>query len=479
MTKKIDLSFFREKGLWPLQVQLAENFLLNEEERYWEVVAPTGIGKTYLGAALIAHEFKKGLNERFLIIAPSLLLLQWQSLLSSFAPQCNAVIFDRKTYLEYESKVPIGESPWPLTNVILLSLDFAKRDDIVLKLIEEKWALVIFDESHLLTVGQRKALLYRFIKSGAIHRALLLTQIEKEFPGLSIHRVNITLSEIMDWKGQPLFTSFDKKLTLIYYTRTEEEKQFLTELQKFAEKIRAPHILRAASSSLFTIERVLFSLKDLWMFLRNKIAHNIPWADEDLDRIQRHLSLISDELVTFEDFLEDKRIQPTEFISLYNKLESLLLLIEEIPKDTKLEALISYINESYKIKDIFHICILSSYASTVHYISSSLQEIETPIFTITSSLELKEIKDNIELFQKKGGILITSDAIIRDETLEYVDECINYDFPMDINNFEQRWGSFFRVGRKGEFRMVIFRDQTKAFEWEDNLIKKIESTISS
>ena len=478
MTKEIDLSFFREKGLWPFQVKFAENFLQNEDERYWELVAPTGTGKTYLGAALVVHEFKKGLNKRFLIIAPSILLHQWQSLLLSFAPQCNPLIFDRKTYLEYESKVPIGESLWPLADIILLSLDFAKRDDIVIRLIEVKWDLVIFDESNLLTVGQRKVLFYRFIESGAIHRALLLTQIETEFPGLSIHRVKVTLSKMMDWKGQPLFASFDKKMTSISYKRTEEEKEFLTELQIFAEKIRASQILRTASSSIFTIERYLFWLKDLWGFLRNKIVHHIPWADEDIDRIQRQLSLISDDPAAFEDLLEDKRIQPTEFIALYNKLESLLLLIEEIPKDTKLEALISHLYEYHKVKDIFHICILSSYSSTVHYISSNLQEIEKPVFTITGSLELNEIKDNIELFRKNGGILITTDIVIRGETFEYVDECINYDFPIDINNFEQRWGRFFRVSRKGEFRMVVLRDQTKAFKWEDDLIKKIESTIS-
>lgn len=478
MTKRVNLSFFRDKGLRPFQVQFAENFLINEDKRYWEIVAPTGIGKTYIGAALIAYEFKKGLNKRFLIIAPSLLLHQWQSLLLSFAPQCNPLIFDRKTYLEYESKVPIGESPWPLTNVILLSLDFAKRDDIVTKLIEVKWDLVIFDESHLFTKGQRKALFYRFIESGAIHRALLLTQIETKFPGLSINRVKVILSELIDWKGKPLFTPFDKKLTSICYERTEKEKKFLTELQFFAEEINASQILRAASSSLFTIERVLFSLKDQWRFLRNKIAHNIPWASEDIDRIQRQLSLISDEPLAFEDFLEDERIKPNEFKVLYNKLESLLLLFEDIPKDTKLEALISHIYDYNKIEDVFHLCILSSFSSTVNYISSSLQDLKKPVFTITGSLEFNEIKDKIKLFRKKGGILITTDAVIRSETFEYVDECINYDFPKDINTFEQRWGRFFRVGRKGKFKMVILRDKTKVFEWENNLINKIKDILN-
>ena len=56
---------------------------------------------------------------------------------------------------------------------------------------------------------------------------------------------------------------------------------------------------------------------------------------------------------------------------------------------------------------------------------------------------------------------------------------INYDLPLNTNMFEQRWGRFLRLGRKGEFRMIVLRDQAKALSWEEELLKTLEDYLSS
>ena len=59
-------------------------------------------------------------------------------------------------------------------------------------------------------------------------------------------------------------------------------------------------------------------------------------------------------------------------------------------------------------------------------------------------------------------------------TLEYVDECINYDLPNDPVTFTQRWGRFDRTGRTRNFRMLILRDKSQTLAREEDALGKIK-----
>lgn len=77
-----------------------------------------------------------------------------------------------------------------------------------------------------------------------------------------------------------------------------------------------------------------------------------------------------------------------------------------------------------------------------------------------------------------GKIHVAAVIALEGAALEYVDECISYDLPLNPNVFEQRWVRFLRVGRKSEFRMVILKDQSKALPWEEELSKVLENTMA-
>lgn len=492
MSEKAKREYFRSKGLLPWQVNLALSILESKEKRYWELVAPIGAGKTHLAAALIAHELEDGLNKRILVLAPAQTLLQWQFELLSFwslttAPVLTPLIVDRKTYLELESHVPIDQSPWPLPAIILMSIDLAKREDMVGKLSSVNWDLVIFDESHRL-IGMRKALFDRLTESGIINRTLLLAPAEHPLLNDRVTTIRITYKDIVDWNGRPLFGPFEKELITVYYRRTEEERAFLNELQEFVRRLadkwflgksRGKFILRVASSSIYATEEVLLRLKDVWKPMRNKIAHGVPWTDEDAERVQRQLNMAADEPEVIDELLGVIAIQPHEFLAFYQKLESLLDQIDQIPTDPKLDTLIYYVRKFCETKDRPYICIVSSFVNTVHYINSSVQEIGIPVYSLTSSLEFVKRMDLIKAFRENGGILVATDAGLEGVGLENVDECINYDLPPNKQMFAQRWGRFVRFGRKGKFKMVVFRDQTEALSWEEDFFKALEKRVSS
>jgi len=361
-----------------------------------------------------------------------------------------------------------------------MSIDLAKRGDMASSLSSVTWDLIIFDESHLLSGGKRKALFDQLRKSEAGRRGLLLTATPKFFDNVL---TKVTNWDVVDWAGRPLFPTVEKKLSFIYYQRNEEERQFFNELQEFARrlidsfsygKLQAMSILRAASSSMYSLEGMLRGFLDKWRHLRNKIAHNVPWTEEDLERVHRHFSMSADEPAVVDELSEISTIQSQNFLGLYNQLESLLDQMEDVSVDSKLEAVISYARNFYEDKNRTHLCIWCSFANTVQYLSSSLQELGQPVWSITGSLKAVERMDSIESFREEGGILITTDVAPEGVTLEYVDECINYDLPTNPQAFQQRWGRFIRLGRKSEFRMIVIRDGSKALQWEEALLKILE-----
>jgi len=487
MTQRENLEYFRDKGLLPFQARIALNFLRSDKP-YWEVIAPTGTGKTRLGVALIAYEMEDRRKKRILVLAPSLALLaNWRSELLSFGmpftdPTYGPFLIDRKTYLELESSVPVGQSPWPLPAVVLMTIDLAKRDDMITSLTSATWDLAIFDEAHVL-VGKRKKVFDRLIEAGAIRRALLLTQIETRLPSDLVTKVKIGHKDIVDWSKRPLFASFEKKLTPVYYVRSEEEQIFLSELQTFAEQLSSELaygkrlkkiILRVASSSIYATDRMLRRLSDSWRILRNKISHGMPLADEDVERINRQMSMFTDELWVSDDLSDSLAIRPREFLALYEKLEYLLRQIDMIETDPKLNALISYVRERYKLKDKSRLCILSSFADTIEYLRSGFQDLGIHAYSLTSALELTARMKKMETFLEYGGILLLTDAASEGLGLESIDECLNYDLPADPRMFEQRWARFIRFGREAEFKMVVFIDTSKVLPWEEEQFKTLK-----
>lgn len=485
MSKKAKLQYFRSKNLLPFQAEFAATFLENKDTKYWELVSPLGTGKTRLVKALIECEFEDALDKRVLILAPAPILFQWHferiSVRSTENLDIAPRIIDRKIYLELESQIPVGDNPWPIPAIVIMSVDLAKRDDMIVNLCKANWDLIIFDESHLLR-GKSKELFDQLINSGAARRALLLTSITPQFSNSLVKRVKIEMEKIVDWHGRQIYSPLERKIKTIYYRRTKKEREFLNELQKFAGmfsdkwwygKQLEISTLWVASSTFYTIEKLLHRLQDVWGHIRNKIVHGILYTDEDLKSVQQQIDMFTNLPSEADILLKGISIKPEDILAFYQKLELLLDKIEEIPTDSKLDILIAHLKERSQNIDKTYICIWSSFIDTVRYLSSSLQDLGVPVYSLTNTMEAIERKDKIEGFRKVGGVLNATDIALEGISLEYVDECINFDLPLNKLEFEQRWGRFLRMGRKGGFRMYILKDKSQSLPWEDNLSKNL------
>lgn len=448
------------------------DFLESEDKPYQELVSPASTGKTNLAAALIAYQMERGSNKRSLVLAPAQVLNVWQSALSSWlSPElAPPTVVDRKTYLQMESLAREGESPWPTPALILMSIDLAKRDDICGSICAASWDLVILDEGHLLR-GKRRVLCDSLTKSKAARHVLLLSIPPSRFRAAV---TKVDLQDIVDWNGRPIYIPFKKVLVPIYYTRTDRERALLDELEQFASGFTSSFrslILQSAFSSMYSAGRMLRHLSESWRFLRNKIAHNMHWTNEDLERIYSQLSVFAEEPELVKDSPDSMGVPVQEFLTAYNKLESLLDEIEELSEDSKLDTLLVYLNE--RIKDGACLCIWTSFATTAEYLHSNIQMVaERRVQCVTGGLDADERRNRLAAFQQDGGILILTDSAAEGVALDYVDECVNYDLPMRPAALEQRWGRFLRIARKRSFKMTTLVDRSGASTWEEQVLKK-------
>lgn len=482
MNRHLTADYFHSRGLAPFQAEFARDFCAPESPAHWELIAPVGTGKTYLAKELVTCQLEFGAR-KVLVLAPQALLGQWQHALGGSTETMDPLLVDRRTYLELQSAVPSGQSPWPDPALILISIDLAKRPYMAESLTEVQWDLVVIDESHLLT-GQRRNLAERLIEGGDAARSLLLTQIPSEpLPGIS--RLVWQRKDLVDWNGKPLFKVLTKRAVMIEYKRTKEEQRFLQTLERFtgelvqqtqAGRIHGPLLVRAASSSIFTAETMLRRLLETWRPIRNRLAHGMGIAPDDLLDSQRLLNSLLDETEPL-DVPEQINIDAQTLVILNRELENLVDVIDEISADSKLDALSSYLGNRWRENKRAHMCVWTSFVSTVQYVASSLEDLEMPLFVLTSAVDWDIRRQRVDDYSKKGGILITTDVAADEITggiaLGFVDECVNFDLPESRDKFEQRWGRFLRISRTTGFDMVFLRDTSKSLAWEEVVFRLI------
>ena len=100
-----------------------------------------GAGKTIMAGLLLKELKLRQAIERILIICPAPLTIQWQDELLRWFSEPFDIIFSA---VDQQQLV----NPWQRSSQIISSLDYAKQDDVRERVWQQKWDLVIIDESH-------------------------------------------------------------------------------------------------------------------------------------------------------------------------------------------------------------------------------------------------------------------------------------------------------------------------------------------
>ena len=132
----------------PHQVEAVYGYVLKLPRIRFLIADDPGAGKTIM-AGLIIKELKlRHLINRVLIVVPGHLKDQWRRELKERFEESFLIM--ERGLLDSQP----GENLWSRESLLITSIDFAKRDDVMPAIASSQWDLVIVDEAHKMAAYQ-------------------------------------------------------------------------------------------------------------------------------------------------------------------------------------------------------------------------------------------------------------------------------------------------------------------------------------
>ncbi|KMJ55962.1 ATP-dependent helicase [Bacillus sp. LL01] len=410
---------------FPHQIEVA-NTVIEQMNGKAILADEVGLGKT-IEAGLILKEYMiRGLVKKALILVPASLVSQWAIELNTkfFIPATP----QRKTYV------------WEQCDVVVASIDTAKRQphrDIVMS---QSYDLIIIDEAHKLKNPKTKN--YEFIRNLKKKFCLLLTatpvqnKLEEIFNLVSLlkpgHLGDVSSFE-KEFRSNKRSPKNDEKLrelvskvmvrnrreeTGIQWTKRVVETIPITFSQKEREFYDALQTLKGDSShfSLITLQREICSSREAaFMTLKNMIekAHK-----------------------------EDRTIP---------QAEKLLNMIGEIDGHAKAEKALELVKS---IND--KVIIFTEYRATQLYLQWYLKQNGISSVPFRGGFKRGKKDWMRQLFESHAQVLIATEAGGEGINLQFCSHIINFDLPWNPMRIEQRIGRIHRLGQKNDVHIYNF-----------------------
>jgi superfamily II DNA or RNA helicase len=106
-----------------------------------------GLGKTVQAGLMMAEVFARRPDARALVISPAALREQWRHELRTRF-HLEADLFDAGGVARIAAELPAAINPWAVRPIIVTSIDYIKRPEVMRSLEALTWDFVAFDEAH-------------------------------------------------------------------------------------------------------------------------------------------------------------------------------------------------------------------------------------------------------------------------------------------------------------------------------------------
>ncbi|MDY7223370.1 DEAD/DEAH box helicase [Halalkalibacterium halodurans] len=414
---------------FPHQMEVAQTVI--EQMNGKAILADeVGLGKT-IEAGLILKEYMiRGLAKKVLILVPASLVSQWAYELSSkfYIP----AIPQKKAYV------------WEQYDVVVASIDTAKRQphrDIVLN---QHYDLVIIDEAHKLKNPKTKN--YAFIKSLKRKYCLLLTatpvqnKLEEIFNLVSL----LKPGHLGDLK------SFEKEYRANKRAPKNEDK-----LKELVNKVMVRN--RREETGIEWTKRIVQTVPITFSEGERAFYHAITKLKQQPDVMTNSFSLL-----TLQREICSSR--EAAFMTLKNMitkleqegrkspiLESLIEQVGTIEGHAKAEKALELIQQ---IND--KVIIFTEYRATQLYLQWYLKQHGISSVPFRGGFKRGKKDWMRQLFENRAQVLIATEAGGEGINLQFCHHIINYDLPWNPMRIEQRIGRIHRLGQTEDVRIYNF-----------------------
>jgi len=125
----------------PHQIEAVYLKMLPQPRLRFLLADDPGAGKTIMAGLLLKEMKLREAIERTLIVVPAPLTIQWQDELMRFFGETFQIISSSNDQQQLIN-------PWQRENQVIVSLDYAKQEDVRERVWQQRWDLVIIDEAH-------------------------------------------------------------------------------------------------------------------------------------------------------------------------------------------------------------------------------------------------------------------------------------------------------------------------------------------
>ena len=424
-----------------------------------------GLGKT-IAAILTACELKaRGLVKRMLFVVPKSLVYKWIRELSERF-EIDAEILD-------SGYVKVNPRPFERGEFCYVSsMDYLKQDHVIVLLDNASIDLAVVDEAHKLTPGTERFKLgkklsekaaFLYFLTATPHRGnegeyleimrLLDPYITDAVSASSLMIRNLK-EDVVDLDGREVFPRRFSKTIPVKLTDEELRlhrmvDEYIGELLKSArsrEQLNAIRFVgvilrkRASSSPMalkMSLQRRLEKLGVVERF--DEAIMRLREAEEEFD--EQEYEEAENRLIglTTEEVRRER-----------DRIRSILEELDRLGgKDSKLEQLMSFIEEIKRGDPNAKIVVFTEYRDTAYYLHEKLsKKYRTGI--IHGLMPIEERQRELDRFRPPEGyeIMVCTDAAGEGIDMQFANIEINYDLPWNPNKLEQRMGRIHRIGQK-------------------------------
>lgn len=437
----------------PHQLETARRVLL--EMRGRAILADeVGLGKTIEAGLILKEYIVRGLVKKTLILVPASLVLQWvRELNTKFGIPAAA---QKKEYM------------WEQCDIIVASMDTAKRDphrEIVLNM---DYDMVIIDEAHKLK--NKKTTNYQFVSELRKKYCLLLTATPVQNDMKELYNlINVLKPGQLGGQGQ-FQTSF------ILSKRTpKNERGLQDELSKIMIRNR-----RSDGGVTYTkrkVRNISLELSSEEMELYNGVTDFVRKRYEEsrgdlsgilsLVTLQREVCSSRDAvfLTLFNMFKKMPEDSPQR-----GRIGELVQLIRSIKANTKAEKALELIQD---IND--KVIIFTEYRASQEYLLQYLKERGISAVPYRGGMNRGKKDWMMDLFRTRARVLVATEAGGEGINLQFCHHMINFDLPWNPMRVEQRIG---RVHRLGQTEDVMIHNMSTRGTIEEHILSLLHEKIN-
>jgi len=383
-----------------------------------------GLGKT-IEAGLILKEYMiRGLVKNALILVPASLVNQWAKELNEkfYIP----AVAHRKNY------------SWKDNDVIISSLDTAKRSPNREEILEMEYDFILVDEAHKLKNEKTKN--YQFVRSLKKKYCLLLTATPVQNRLIEIFNL-ITILKPGHLGSYDSFTDkFGKDRSKL------EQDPYLKQL---VQKVMVRNTRKATK-----LNQSKRKIENIWLDFSNESREvydqlvNISFGFSTFSKITYLREICSSREACYLSLSKIAEQSNETFI------KPVLKKIETLPHHVKAEKVVELIKSIGNEKVI----IFTEYRATQFYLQWYLKQHDITSVPFRGGFKRGKKDWMKQLFKDHAQVLIATEAGGEGINLQFCNHLINYDLPWNPMRLEQRIGRIHRFGQERDvhiYNLVI------------------------